>query len=74
MTDSRAPGQEQCEVHGDPLLLYEWGVLISLVDSAPSFNREVKAGRVTFGGIVPLCGDLSPNDKRHRLLGTSWEP
>lgn len=42
---------------------------VLLVDGASSFNREVKPGGVTFGGVVPLRGDLLPNDKRHRLLG-----
>lgn len=63
-------------MHGFPLPLYVCVCVgggglnsVLLVDGASSFNREVKPGGVTFGGVVPLRGDLLPNDKRHRLLG-----
>lgn len=76
MADLRALDQGQCEVHGFPLPLYVCVCVgggglnsVLLVDGASSFNREVKPGGVTFGGVVPLRGDLLPNDKRHRLLG-----
>lgn len=49
-----------------------WRAPLSLwKDCEFSLSRELKAGRVTFAGTVLLCGNLSPDDQRHRLLGNS---
>lgn len=64
MADLGSLDQEQHEV--------QWRAPLSLrKDCAFSLSRELKAGRVTFAGTVLLCGNLSPDDQRHSLLGNS---